>query len=475
MQDMSKRILIVDDEKDIVEAIANILSMEGYAILKAFRGYDAVKIAVAEKPDLIILDVKMPIMDGMDTLHELRRNGVGSPVIIISGHGDVKTAVEAVRLGAFDFLEKPLSRNGLLIAVQNALATIEQAPGGEAEIQNQIIGEDPAFLQCLRIADRIAPTTAPVLITGDTGTGKEVIARYIHQRSKRKKRFVEVNCAAIPDELIESELFGHVKGSFTGAIADKIGKFVAADGGTLFLDEIGDMSLKTQAKVLRAIQEKIIIPIGSNSQVSVNVRIISATNKNLAREIEENRFREDLFYRLNVIELRMPSLAERKSDIPLLVDYFATISGKENGLKQVSFTNEAKSLLKKRNYPGNVRELKNLVERIVVICQKPRVSAEDVKMILDNRFDLPDENLPDPSNFSPTSVIPEIDFFKINSLKEFRERIERLFIIEKLKQTGFNISKTAEIMETPRSNLYKKLEQYNIDVKELEAYYGKQT
>ena len=472
---MSERILVVDDEKDIVEAIADILALEGYAVLKAYRGYEAVKIAVKEKPDLVILDVKMPIMDGMDTLHELRQKGFEKPVIIISGHGDVKTAVEAVRLGAFDFLEKPLSRNGLLIAVQNAVATAaEQAPI-EAETQDQIIGRDPAFIQCLRVAERIAPTTAPVLITGDTGTGKEIIARYIHEQSKRKKHFVEVNCAAIPDELIESELFGHVKGSFTGAISDKTGKFVAADGGTLFLDEIGDMSLKTQAKVLRAIQEKIIIPVGSNTPVSVNVRIISATNKDLAQEIEENRFREDLFYRLNVIELRMPSLSERKSDIPLMADHFATVSGKENGLKQVQFTEDAKELLSERNYPGNVRELKNLVERIVVIAQKSSISKEDVKMILDNRFDIPDgEVLSDPNLPSPPSP-SEIDFFKINSLKEFRDRIERLFIIEKLKQNEFNISRTAEIMETPRSNLYKKLEQYDIDVKELEAYYGKQT
>ncbi len=472
---MSERILIVDDEKDIVEAIADILTLEGYATLKAYRGYDAVKIALKEKPDLVILDVKMPIMDGMDTLHELRQKGFEKPVIIISGHGDVKTAVEAVRLGAFDFLEKPLSRNGLLIAVQNAVATASELAPDESEAQNQIIGRDPAFIQCLRVAERIAPTTAPVLITGDTGTGKEIIARYIHEHSKRKKSFVEVNCAAIPDELIESELFGHVKGSFTGAITDKTGKFVAADGGTLFLDEIGDMSLKTQAKVLRAIQEKIIIPVGSNTPVSVNVRIISATNKDLAQEIEENRFREDLFYRLNVIELRMPSLSERKSDIPLMADHFATVSGKENGLKQVQFTEDAKELLSERNYPGNVRELKNLVERIVVIAQKSSISKEDVKMILDNRFDIPDgEVLSDPNLPSPPSP-SEIDFFKINSLKEFRDRIERLFIIEKLKQNEFNISRTAEIMETPRSNLYKKLEQYDIDVKELEAYYGKQT
>ncbi|PJB77758.1 MAG: Fis family transcriptional regulator [Acidobacteria bacterium CG_4_9_14_3_um_filter_49_7] len=472
---MSERILVVDDERDIVEAIADILALEGYAVLKAYRGYDAVKTAVKEKPDLVILDVKMPIMDGMDTLHELRQKGFEKPVIIISGHGDVKTAVEAVRLGAFDFLEKPLSRNGLLIAVQNAVATAaEQAPI-EPDAQDQIIGRDPAFIQCLRVAERIAPTTAPVLITGDTGTGKEIIARYIHGHSKRKKHFVEVNCAAIPDELIESELFGHVKGSFTGAISDKTGKFLAADGGTLFLDEIGDMSLKTQAKVLRAIQEKIIIPVGSNTPVSVNVRIISATNKDLAQEIEENRFREDLFYRLNVIELRMPSLSERKSDIPLMADHFAMASGKENGLKHVQLTEDAKGLLAKRDYPGNVRELKNLVERIVVISQKSSISMEDVKMILDNRFDIKDGEFLETSNLPVPPSPSEIDFFKINSLKEFRDRIERLFIIEKLKQTAFNISKTAEIMETPRSNLYKKLEQYDIDVKELEAYYGKQT
>ncbi len=469
---MTKRILIVDDEQDIVEAIANTLALEGYATLKANRGYDGIKLALSEQPDLVILDVKMPVMDGMDTLQEMRRQGFNNPVIIISGHGDVKTAVEAVRLGAFDFLEKPLSQNGLLIAVQNALQV------GEAEREDtgktrdaRIIGEDPAFTACLGVSERVAPTSAPVLITGDTGTGKEVLARYIHDCSGRKGPFVEVNCAAIPEELIESELFGHVKGSFTGAIADKTGKFVAADGGTLFLDEIGDMSLKTQAKVLRAIQEKIIIPIGTNKPVSVNVRIISATNKNLADEIREARFREDLYYRLNVIELNMPDLSERRSDIPLLVDHFADLFGRENGMKDVHLTDDAKSLLAERDYPGNIRELKNLVERIVVIAQKPIISKEDTRMILDNRFSIPETNRG--AARAPTQPKPcESDFFKIDSLKEFREKTERQFIIEKLKQNDFNISRTAEVMETPRSNLYKKLEQYEIDVKELEAYYG---
>lgn len=469
---MNERILVVDDEKDIVEAIANILALEGYAVLKAYRGYDGVKSALSDHPDLVILDVKMPVMDGMDTLSELRRQGFDRPVIIISGHGDVKTAVEVVRLGAFDFLEKPLSQNGLLIAVQNAL---NSTPAEEVLQTDRIVGTDPAFINCLRVAERIAPTSAPVLITGDTGTGKELVARYIHECSGRKGDFVEVNCAAIPEELIESELFGHTKGSFTGAISDKTGKFVAANGGTLFLDEIGDMSLKTQAKVLRALQEKIIIPVGTNDAVSVNVRIISATNKDLSREIDDNHFREDLFYRLNVIELKIPSLTERRSDIPLMIDHFAQIFGRENGIKSVRFSEEAKTLLGQRDYPGNIRELKNLIERIVVISQKSLVSEEDVQMILDNRFQISvgsyegDPQLPEPPN--PC----ELDFFKINSLKEFRDRIERLFIIEKLKQNDFNISRTAEIMETPRSNLYKKLEQYEIDVKELENYYGKES
>jgi len=323
------------------------------------------------------------------------------------------------------------------------------------------------------VAERVAATSAPILITGDTGTGKEVVARHIHDRSKRKGPFVEVNCAAIPEELIESELFGHVKGSFTGAVADKTGKFVAADGGTLFLDEIGDMSLKTQAKVLRAIQEKIIIPIGTNNPVTVNVRIISATNKHLASEIRENRFREDLFYRLNVIELRMPDLSERQSDIPLLVDHFGQLFGRENGLKSVTFSEEAKTLLAKRAYPGNIRELKNLVERIVVIAQKAVISDADVQMILDNRFEIPTE--PRVAAIPRPSGPCESDFFKIDSLKEFREKTERQFIIEKLKQNDFNISRTAEVMDTPRSNLYKKLEQYQIDVKELEEYYGRKS
>jgi len=473
MQFMSERILIVDDEKDIVEAVANILELEGFSTLKEYRGYDCIDTALKANPDVMILDIKMPIMDGMDTLKELKRKGFVNPVIIISGHGDVKTAVEAVRLGAFDFLEKPLSQDSLLLTVANALMVKDTTAKEDAE-KLSIVGKSEIFLSCLNIAKRISKTSAPVLVTGDTGTGKEIMASFIHAVSGRKGRFIEVNCAAIPDELIESELFGHKKGSFTGAIADKEGKFVAANNGTLFLDEIGDMSLKTQAKVLRALQEKTIYPVGSNEKITVNARVISATNKNLEQEISNNNFREDLFYRLNVIEVKLPSLSERVEDIPLLVNNFAKKAGLENNNKKTRFSEEACAYLSTKEFKGNIRELKNLVERIVVIAQKSIVEKEDVEQILSNNFKI-DEEIPflkTSNDETDNNVQGKYNFlFDLKLLKEFRELSEKEFIVKKIVENSFNISKTAEAIETPRSNLYKKIDQYNINIKELEKIY----
>ena len=466
---MANRVLIIDDEKDIVESIANILALEGYSVLKAFRGYDGLKIALQENPDVVLLDIKMPVMDGLEVLEKLIENGFSNPVIMISGHGDIKTAVESVHKGAFDFLEKPLGADQILISIKNAIQSTKSA-SKKRDNDFFLIGQSEAFKRVLAIADRVAKTTAPVLITGETGTGKEMIAKYIHQKSGRKGAFVEVNCAAIPEELIESELFGHVKGSFTGAIDDKEGKFVAAHNGTLFLDEIGDMSLKTQAKVLRALQEKIIYAIGSNKPVPVNVRVISATNKDLRKEIEKGTFREDLFYRINVIEIEMPPLRERKDDIPLLAQHFANLAAKENGLGEVVFEDEALEYLKTFEYRGNIRELKNKVEKIVILCQKNRITEEDAKKVLSNEIKL--ECL----DFNSPKKVVEIkqpDLLKAKSLKEVREIAEKYFIIEKLKENNFNVSKTAEQIGVPRSNMYKKLEQYKINVKELEEYYGK--
>lgn len=474
IQSMSGRILIVDDEKDIVDAVANILELEGFSTLKEYRGYDCLETSFKENPDVVILDIKMPVMDGLDTLKELKAKGFVNPVIIISGHGDVKTAVEAVRYGAFDFLEKPLSQDSLLLTVSNALISRESTAEQDAE-KLSIIGKSEKFLNCLNVAKRISKTSAPVLITGETGTGKEIMASFVHTVSGRKGSFVEVNCAAIPEDLIESELFGHSKGSFTGAIADKDGKFVAAHNGTLFLDEIGDMSLKTQAKVLRALQEKIIYPVGSNNPITVNTRVVSATNKDLELEIKEGKFREDLFYRLNVIELKLPPLRERIEDIPLLINNFAEKAGFENGIGKTIFSEEACRHIQQKDFKGNIRELKNLVERIVVIAQKSEIEKEDIEQILNNSFKI-DETIPflKKEMNSQTESPSKFDFlFELKTLKEFRDNSEKEFIKIKLINCGFNISKTAELIETPRSNLYKKIDQYDIDIKELEKENGK--
>jgi len=475
---MSGRILIVDDEKDIVEAVSNILELEGYSTLKEYRGYDCIKTALKSNPDVVILDIKMPVMDGLDTLKELKEKGFKNPVIIISGHGDVKTAVEAVRLGAFDFLEKPLSQDSLLLTVSNALALADETTAEQDAKRFSIVGKSKKFLNCLNIAKRVSKTTAPVLITGDTGTGKEVMASFIHKVSGRKGNFVEVNCAAIPEDLIESELFGHKKGSFTGAIADKDGKFVAAHNGTLFLDEIGDMSLKTQAKVLRALQEKIIYPVGSNTPITVNVRVISATNKNLEEEIKLGNFREDLFYRLNVIEIKLPSLKERKEDIPLLINKFALEAGRENNIGDTYFSQEACDYLKNMEFKGNIRELKNLVERITVITGKTNIDKNDVISVLNNNYKI-EEDIPylerEKDTQQSDNVKGKYDYlFEVNTLKEFRELTEREFLIKKIVENNFNLSKTAEHIKTPRSNLYKKIDQYSIDIKELERMYDKE-
>ncbi len=467
---MAERVLIIDDEKDIVESLSNILSLEGYSVLKAYRGYDGLKIALNERPDIVLLDIKMPVVDGLEVLEKLKENGFDNPVIIISGHGDIKTAVDAVQRGAFDFLEKPLGAEQVLMALKNAISSKKRETKDIEQDSFVLIGQSEAFKKVLAVAKRVARTTAPVLITGETGTGKEMIAKYIHINSGRKGAFVEVNCAAIPEELIESELFGHVKGSFTGAIEDKEGKFVAAHNGTLFLDEIGDMSLKTQAKVLRALQEKVIYAIGSNTPVPVNVRVISATNKDLKEEMEKGRFREDLFYRINVIEIEMPSLRDRKEDIPLLIDYFAKTAGEENGIGEVVFSNDAKEYLTSLEYRGNIRELKNKVEKIIILAQKKQISLEDVKKALAG---IVEQNDFESKKNTFLYQINQPDLLKAKTLKEAREMAEKYYLIEKLKENNFNVSKTAEDIGVPRSNMYKKLENYKINVKELEEYYGK--
>ncbi|MBO4615492.1 MAG: sigma-54-dependent Fis family transcriptional regulator [Bacteroidales bacterium] len=379
------KILVIDDERSIRNTLKDILGLEGHKVEVAEDGEQGFTMASGTKFDAVFCDIKMPKMDGMEVLEKLRENSPETPVVMISGHGDVDTAVESIKKGAFDYIQKPLDLNRLLVTLRNALDRsnlVVETKNLKKKIspKYKMIGETPAMLKVKELIDRVAPTDARVLITGSNGTGKEAVAHWIHEKSNRASApFVEVNCAAIPSELIESELFGHMKGSFTGAVKDKAGKFEQADGGTLFLDEIGDMSLAAQAKVLRALQENRITRIGSDKDVTVNVRVIAATNKNLRDEIEKNNFREDLYHRLSVIIIHMPALNERTDDIPLLVDDFIKTCCEEQNFPTKKISPEALEELKKINWRGNVRELKNVIERLVILCG-PEITAEDVKV-----------------------------------------------------------------------------------------------
>lgn len=372
------KILVIDDERAIRNTLKEILEFEGYSVELAENGKIGLEKALSTTYDLIYTDIKMPEMDGIEMLQTYRQtvkdNGAEeSPVVMISGHGTVETAVEALKKGAFDFIVKPLDLNRLLLTTQHAIehkSLVQETKVLRKKVnsRNQMVGESLAIEQVRSIIEKVAPTEARVLITGANGTGKEVIAHLIHENSSRSKKvMVEVNCAAIPSELIESELFGHTKGSFTSAIKDRAGKFEQADGGTLFLDEIGDMSLSAQAKVLRALQESEITRVGSDKSIKVNVRVLAATNKDLKKEIAEGRFREDLYHRLNVIPIHVPSLDDRKDDIPLLINHFVDHICREQGIKTKSFSSEALKALQQRTWPGNIRELRNVVERLIIL------------------------------------------------------------------------------------------------------------
>jgi two-component system nitrogen regulation response regulator NtrX len=448
---MAYRILVVDDETGIREAIKMTLEYEGYKVDEARSGHDGLDKAARTAYDAILLDIKMPILDGIEVLENLREQKINSPVVMVSGHGDVHTAVECTKRGAFDFLEKPLNRDKLLLTVRNAVRqrsleeeNIELKEKQEKEYQ--LVGQSPLMLELKSQIERAAPTKATVLITGESGTGKELVAREIHRRSSRAgEAFIQVNCAAIPEELIESELFGHEKGSFTGAIRKQTGKFVAADGGTIFLDEIGDMSLRTQAKVLRVLQEGEVEPVGSATVVKVDVRVIAATNKELTEEIRAGRFREDLYYRLNVIPVRTPPLRERRDDIAVLAQHFAGLFAQEHNYHQKKFTPAALKALSDASWRGNVRELRNMIERLVIMVPADAIDITDL-----------------PSEFfrTPTDIISTA--MRLSTLQEFKDEAEKAFIVAKLREHGWNVSKTAEAIDTPRSNLYKKIEQYDI-------------
>lgn len=381
---MSK-ILIIDDERAIRRALREILEFENYEVEEAEDGKQGVEKATSDEYDIIFCDIKMPNMDGMEVLDALRGASVESPVIMISGHGNIDTAVQAIKKGAFDFIEKPLDLNRILVTVRNATdrsALVEERKVLKKTVQrfkgSSIIGETPEILQIKTMIEKVAPSDARVLVTGENGTGKELVARSLHDLSNRKEQaFIEVNCAAIPAELIESELFGHEKGAFTSAIKQKKGKFELAEGGTLFLDEIGDMSASAQAKVLRALQENVIQRVGGEKDIKINTRVVAATNKDLRKEIEEGRFREDLYHRLAVILIHVPSLNQRREDIPVLANHFLTMVCSEHGISRKIFSDDALEALKNTDWTGNIRELRNIIERLVILCGDT-ITGEDV-------------------------------------------------------------------------------------------------
>ncbi len=442
---MSHRILIVDDETGIRQALKQVLEYENLAVRVAASGGEAITVYPEFRPHLVFLDVKMAGLDGLETLTRLRDLDPKAQVVMISGHGTIATAVEATQRGAFDFLEKPLDTDRLLVTVRNALAHAElmdenlrlkEATGSRFTM----VGDSPALQSVRDLIAKVGPTSARVLITGENGTGKELVARALHEASPRRDRaFIEVNCAAIPSELIESELFGHMKGSFTGAFADRAGKFEQADGGTLFLDEVGDMSLSAQAKLLRVLQEGVVTRIGGSKSIQVDVRVLAATNKDIEDEIGEGRFREDLLYRLNVVPIDVPPLRERKEDIPSLVGYFAEQLSAGAGVPGRRFSDEAVRRLQSRSWPGNIRELRNAVERILILASGKVVTASEIDQLL-----------------------PSASVVDGQSFETFKVEAEKKFLEQQLKQHDWNVSETARALKMPRSNLYKKIERYGL-------------
>ncbi len=445
-----ERILIVDDEPAIQSALRGVLEDEGYRVQAVGTGPDAIAQVAEEAPDLIFLDIWMPGMDGLDTLREIKRLRPDATVVMISGHGTIETAVKATRLGAYDFIEKPLSIEKTLLTITHALerarlseenATLRE----RLDERSEIIGDSPEVRALRDQIATAAPTNGRVLIHGENGSGKELVARAIHALSARHAGpFVEVNCAAIPEELIESELFGHERGAFTGALARRRGRFELADGGTLFLDEIGDMSLKTQAKVLRALEEQAFERVGGKDTVKVDVRVIAASNRDLAALIKDSRFREDLFYRLNVIPLEVPPLRARKVDIPLLVDHFIRMTCAENGKRVKTLSGEALAYFLVYDWPGNVRELRNMVERLVIMAPRDVIEADD---------------LPSPLRPKDAGTTGET---RDRSLREARENFERAYILAELRANDGNMTRTAERLGIERSHLYRKIRGYGI-------------
>ena len=451
---MFPSVLVVDDEVTILQSLSGILSDEGFEVLTAPNGYEALKLIEAESPDLVLLDIWMPGMDGIETLQEIKRNSPSLQVVIISGHGTIETAVKATKLGAYDFIEKPLSIEKVVVTINNALnfRRLEEENRflRKKTLEKHSITGNSAPVQELKKQIAVAaPTNAWILITGENGTGKELVARTIHQMSHRAEQpLIDVNCAAIPDELMESELFGHERGAFTGASTKRRGKFEIANGGTIFLDEIGDMSLKTQARILRILQEQKFERVGGSRTLTVDVRVIAASNKDLEAEIEKGTFREDLYYRLNVIPIEVLPLRDRKEDIPLLVKSFLKESSEEGHVNPKTITPRAMEHLMAYRWPGNVRELKNLVERLAIM------TASDV---------IDEDDIPSPYR-SKDPLAGEGGFFENDSLKEAKKDFEKAYILKKLSENQNNISQTADAIGIERSHLHKKIKSYGLSL-----------
>ncbi len=454
-------ILIVDDEEGIRESLSGIFEDEGYEVITAASGEEALELTKEHMPDVLLLDVWLPGMDGIETLSKVKEIDADIPVIVISGHGNIEVAVKATKSGAYDFLEKPLSLEKVLIVTHRALETKQlqtenRALRSDLTKKSKLIGDSPKITALKQQIDMAAQSNSRVLILGESGTGKELVARLLHEKSIRAHGpFVEVNCAAIPQELIESELLGHEKGSFTGATERKIGKFELADKGTLFLDEIGDMTLQTQAKVLRVIETQIFQRVGGSKNIKVDVRIIAATNKDIAEEVRKGNFREDLYFRLNVIPLTLPSLRERLEDIPQLTYHLISAFGFEHGLRPKEIGSEALELFKNYDWPGNIRELKNVIERLIIMVPLPIITRGDIEALGIFRTSQPSQ-----SGLSERGY----DYFTYKTLKDARDAFEKAYIIKKLEENHWNISKTSEAIAIERSNLHKKIKAYDIDV-----------
>lgn len=450
-----KTILVVDDEGSICQTLKGILSDEGYKVLTVGTGEEALKVVEEELPDLVLLDIWLPGIDGIETLKVIKRDFPQIQVIMMSGHGTIETAVKATKLGAFDFFEKPLSLEKVVLIIHHALDLVRLEEENRLLRQKypqdyELTGESRATAELKEMVSIVAPTNAWILIMGENGTGKELVARAIHKQSRRsRKPFIEVNCAAIPEDLIESELFGHEKGAFTGATAAKKGKFDLANEGTLFLDEVADMSLKAQAKILRILQEKKFERVGGTKIIETDVRVLAATNKDLEKEMEAERFRQDLYYRLHVIPLKIPPLRDRKQDIPLLADRFLKEFSDKEGIEEKTLSDDALAILMNHEWPGNVRELKNIIERLVIMTPADIIKPEDIPPFM--------------KTTQPEDA--EETIFGLDSYRMAKTEFEKRFLTRKLQEAEGNVSKTADLIGLERSNLHRKIKNYGLDTK----------